>query len=466
MKLSQKYIVLSLWLCLLCTACFDKEEEVVKTFNVNVVEEVEVFQADGGTQILNITSSAEWEATTDQAWCMVSPAAGSAGKGSIAIHTAANDGLDERNATVTLTSGTLVVPVTITQKQKDALTLTSSKAEVAASGGMVQVEVKANLTFEYYIEEKAAGWMTSLATRGVTTSSLLFRVKENEDTEKREGKIIIHTGELSEVFTVYQEGASPELILTRNEYTVGSDTAEIKIELKSNVFYDMQLPEVDWITERKSRAVSSYTHYLSVSANESYSARTAEVYFVYRKKGITKKVTITQMQKDAILVAESMYGVSVEAGELTFDVNANVDFEVSVSADWLKRVPETRGLKTTSLSFTVEENPDFTARKGIITVHHGDISQQITIVQEGRKEVISRISITHVNQLFKIPTLIGKEIKGSVLWGDTQQEDYRAGASHTYKEGTSHTVTIESSGAEEVVLSDIVGVTELDLREF
>ena len=85
---------------------------------------------------------------------------------------------------------------------------------------------------------------------------------------KREGKITIHSSDTSETFTIYQSGITPELILTQNNYTLSSDATEIKIELKSNVPYEMQLPNVDWITEKKSRAVSSYTHNISISANE------------------------------------------------------------------------------------------------------------------------------------------------------------------------------------------------------
>lgn len=463
MKNLQKFIVLTLCLPLLWTSCSDKEEPEI--FSISIDGGVQTFSTTGGMQTLSFTSSALWTAKTDQSWCTVSPANGPVGKSSIAIHTEENGGPDERNATVTLTSGTVVLPVTITQKQKDALTLTSSKAEVGGSGGEVQVEVKANITFEYTVEESAVDWIIPMGTKGITTSSLKFTVKKNEDNAKREGKIRIHSGELSETFTVYQDGAEPELILTRNEYTVGSDATEIKIELKSNVPYEMKLPATDWITEKKSRAVSSYTHYISVAANESYSARSAEILFVYKEKNITKKVKITQMQKDAILVAQKVYKLPGTAGNVDFEVNANVDFEVSVSADWIKKVTKTRALTTTPLSFSIAENPDIESREGTITIKHEKISQEITIVQEGRKD-FGRLLITHENQLFKVPTLIGKNLKGSILWGDTQKEDYKTGASHTYKNGGSHTVTLESWGAEEVVLSDIVGVTELNLTDF
>ncbi len=463
MKNLQKFIVLTLCLPLLWAACSDKEEPEI--FSISIDGGVQTFGVAGGMQTLNFTSSAIWTATTDQTWCTVSPTNGPAGKGSIAIHTEENGGSDERNATVTLTSGTVVLPVTVTQKQKDALTLTSSKVEVGASGGDVQIEIKTNNTFEYTVEESAADWIIPIGTKGITTSFLKFHVKKNEEEAKREGKISIHSGGLSETFTVYQEGAEPELILTRNEYTVGSDATEIKIELKSNVPYEMKLPDAEWITQKKSRAVSSYTHYISVSANESYSARSAEILFVYKEKNITKKVKITQMQKDAILVAQKVYKLPGTAGNLDFEVNANVDFEVSVSVDWIKRVTKTRALTTTPLSFSIEENPDIESREGTITIKHDKISQQITIAQEGRKD-FGRMLITHENQLFKIPTLIGKNLKGSIFWGDTQKEDYKTGTSHTYKNGGPHTVTLESWGAEEVVLSDIVGVTELNLTDF
>ena len=61
------------------------------------------------------------------------------------------------------------------------------------------------------------------------------------------------------------------------------------------------MPEVQWITEASTRAVSSYTHYFVISPNDTYDARSAEISFINKENNIEEKVVITQVQKDAII---------------------------------------------------------------------------------------------------------------------------------------------------------------------
>ena len=65
--------------------------------------------------------------------------------------------------------------------------------------------------------------------------------------------------------------------------------------------------------------------------------------FIDRENGIEQTVTVTQMQRDAIVVAQNVYQIGVEGGALDFAVQANVDFTVSTNADWITQV-EARGL--------------------------------------------------------------------------------------------------------------------------
>ena len=53
------------------------------------------------------------------------------------------------------------------------------------------------------------------------------------------------------------------------------------IQLKSNVEYQMIVPEEEaWIQIVESRAFSDYTHYILVSANDTYGVRSAEIRLV------------------------------------------------------------------------------------------------------------------------------------------------------------------------------------------
>ncbi len=348
-----------------------------------------VLEQKGGKAEVEFTSSAAWTASVSEgraaSWVSVAPTSGSSGKHTLTVTATENTTTDERNATVTLKAGTTTKSFTVSQKQKDALTVTSNKIEVNAEGGEAEIEVKANVDYSYEIEESAQSWIAVSKTRALKTTTIVLQIAENEDTAKREGKITIQSGELSEVVTVYQEGSKPSIVLTQNEYAVGSAGETIKVELKSNVDYEVELPNGGWITESTSRAISTHTHYFDIAPNEGYDARTDSIFFMNKENGIREKVTVTQVQQNAIIVAQNEYSLEATGGELDFVINTNVDFSVSVSVDWIKQV-ESRGLTEKPLHFDIAENTAEEAREGKITITDGEIVQEILVEQEAARD--------------------------------------------------------------------------------
>ena len=353
-----------------------------------------VVSVEGGTSTLTFTASDDWTASVSAVtraidWLSVSPTQGGAGTVTLQITTQPNDTYDERNAAIVLSCGNVQKTVTLTQKQKDALLVTSNKVEMEAIGGTFGIELQANVDVSYEIEEAAKEWLTvaSSSTRGLTASTLNFQASENTDTEARQAVITLRGGELTEKVTVYQAGSDPSILLSQKEYTVASDGETIQVELKSNVSYEVVMPEVQWITESSTRAVSSYTHYFVISPNDTYDARSAEISFINKENNIEEKVVITQVQKDAIIVAQSEYTVASEGGKLDFSVNTNVDFTVETSVDWIQQVT-TRGLVEKPLSFNIAANVDNEQRQGVISIISGDLKQEIVVIQEAVPAII------------------------------------------------------------------------------
>ena len=276
--------------------------------------------------------------------------------------------------------------ITITQKQKDALLVNSHKVEMDAEGGTFGIELQANVTVTYEIEESAKSWLTAVSssTRGLTISTLSFQVAENPDVSVRQAVITLRGNDLREEVTVYQAGSEPAILLSQKEYTVPSDGETIQVELKSNTSYKVVMPDAPWITETSTRAFSAYTHYFTVAVNESYDARTAEIYFVDEENGLQEKLIVTQAQKDAIVIAEDEYTMDAEGGRLEFTVNANVDFKIDIDADWIRQIVATRGLVEHALIFEVDGNNADESRKAIITLKADGFSQVITVVQRGK----------------------------------------------------------------------------------
>ena len=355
------------------------------------------FASDGGSSEITFTTSAAWTAevinTRADAWCSVNPTSGAAGDAKIIVTTTANDTPDNRSASIVIKAGTASKTITVSQKQKDALTVTASKFEVGAEGSEVSIEVKANIDFEYAIEESAKGWVEYKTTRALKTSNLVFDVKENDDTEKREAKITIKSGEFSEDITIYQAGAEPTIVISQNEYVVSSDGDTIAVDVASNVDVAIELPaEVDWVTENTTRGVSTNTYYFDVAPSEEYDQRTAEIKFTNKENNLSEVVKIVQTQMDAIVLAKSEYEFGTDGGNLDFEIQTNVDVTVTISddaKDWIQQV-ETRGLEKKALYFDVKSCSTEDDREGTITISGGDATQVIVVKQFGLKQTLEK----------------------------------------------------------------------------
>ena len=397
MKMKQNLFVLPVLglLLMLCQGCSEDKEEnppapESPSITVESEEDIPVFDTAGGTLALTFTTTSDWTASVDGAasgWLSVSPASGEAGTHTLSLVTTANDSYDERNASVTITSGSVKKTITVTQKQKDALILTSNKVELEAEGGDFSIDLQANVEVTYEIESGAQTWLTPVArSRGLTSSVLAFHAEANEEAEARQAVIKLAGGNgLTEEVTVYQIGTGPALVLSQSEYIVSSAGETIQVELRSNTAYEIEMPGVDWLRKNSSRSLSTYTHYFIVDPNETYDARSAVIRFIDRENGIEQTVTVTQMQRDAIVVAQNVYQIGVEGGALNFAVQANVDFTVSTNADWITQV-EARGLTERMLCFEVTPNEGEEMREAVITLESGSVKQTIKVQQFGKME--------------------------------------------------------------------------------
>lgn len=394
---NRRFYSLSLLVILFITAssCKDDREELPNTSGSITFPSTEdtrpVFPPQGGTVSLSFTATGDWTAalvnSRAEDWIVITPSSGSKGEVKIDIITKANDTFDERNATIVLKCGTDTKNIVVTQKQKDALTITSSKYEVERKGGNISIEVKANIEFEVEIK---ADWIKQIKnTRALATSNLNFSIEPNETEEKREGEIIIKSGELSETVKVYQ-GNGDFITLTQKDFTLPEEGGIIDIEIKSTVDYEVKmLSDVDWITEIQTRAISTHTRHYEIDPNESDDSREAKIVFYNPKdESIADTISIYQMYKGAILVARDEYRFDNKGGTLNFKVVTNVEmrFDVVITGSWIRQVEPTRALMQSDLSFIISENAEQKDREGkiIIKDKNSDKQQVITVKQTDR----------------------------------------------------------------------------------
>lgn len=383
------FLLLAILLTTVCSCKDDNKtltpEQSISSITIKEGNTHPVIAQEGGTIIIPFTATGDWMVSlmNDRAesWITVTPVSGKAGDVLLSISATINDTYDERNATIVLKCGDDIENIVVTQKQKDALLLSSSKYEVEAKGGEISVEVQANISFEVEVK---ADWIQQANTRTLTNNILNFSVTPNDTGEQRKGEIIIKNGTLSETVMIYQ-GYEDFIILTQKEFTLPERGGMVDIEIRSTVDYDVKIPDdIKWITEIQSRAVSTHTRHYTVAPNESYDAREAKiVFYSLENESLVDTVSIYQVQSGAILVARNEYLFERKGGALNFTVQSNLEFDVIILDNWIQQLPSTRSLTDYVLNFIIFENTEGKDREGTITIKSKDNSKQqvITIKQ-------------------------------------------------------------------------------------
>ena len=368
-----------------------KPEEVKAEISIdsNIVSNGLSFGVASGEQTVSFSANTNWtlsvaSTTSGATWCKASATSGSKGTANVKFTVDENTGYDDRSVSVTIKAGSVSKTFTITQKGADALLVTTNKYEVAQEGGKIEVEVKANINYELAISETAKDWITESKSRALTTHKHTFEIALNEESKKREGEITFKSGDKVETVKVYQAGGAI-ILLSQNEYTVNDAGETISVDIKSNVEYGVQMPDVDWIADEvSSRGMSSHTLKYVVSPNEGYDARSAEIIFYDKNSELKDTLKVIQAQKDAIVISQKTYDVKAMGETIEVILTTNVNFDIMMpNIDWINQ-SESRSLTEHKLYFKVDENKSDKERSCEIIIKNTDkqLCDTITIVQE------------------------------------------------------------------------------------
>ena len=181
-----------------------KPEEVKTeiTIDSGIISNGLSFAASQGEQSISFSVNADWtlsvaSTTSGATWCKASATNGGKGSANVKFTIDENTSYDDRSVSVTIKAGTVSKTFTITQKGADAMLVTTTKYEVAQEGGKIEVEVKANIDYQFAISDTAKDWITEAKSksRGLTTYKHAFEIAMNEEAEnvkvKSHSKVVI-----------------------------------------------------------------------------------------------------------------------------------------------------------------------------------------------------------------------------------------------------------------------------------
>ena len=183
-------------------ACGDDDDAPGGTSvsGLKLTESTLTFTRQGGTLTFSAQAPTQVTATSDQAWCTVTPGTMSANLKVTPITVSVTPMTTEtadRTATITVSAGSQSATVSVTQQSGDVLTLTTTAYEVGAEGGSIVVSLTANGD---YSAQSSAPWLT-VADKG---SSNMTLSAEANSGGARQATVTLSLGQLTATLTVAQ----------------------------------------------------------------------------------------------------------------------------------------------------------------------------------------------------------------------------------------------------------------------
>lgn len=184
-----------------------------------------------------------------------------------------------------------------------------------------------------------------------------------------------------------QKDEEPFINISQKELTVPNVGDSQTISFESNMNWTAK-SSASWCTVSPANGDASMkSTKVILSANDTYDDRDCTVTIV--AGNISKTVTINQNARLGLLVTREKYELTNDAQTVDVEVKANVDFDIEISGNWIKRAT-TRGLISTKLNFDIAKNESYDNRVGTITIKqkNGNLSSTIKVYQSQEDAII------------------------------------------------------------------------------
>lgn len=238
---------------------------------------IELASTDNETT-LAITANLAWMASSDQAWCVVTPATGS-GNGTLAITAETNTGERSRSAKVTLSALDGSAPsVTITVTQSATLfNITPQSITLNQTNGNTAT-VALTTTAEWNVTSISESWLSVTPTSGRGNATLTLKAGAISGRSQRTATVTLKENATGRQDTVSVTQLPPPAVLTTDKQalTFSHGAANEYVAVTSNVGWTVR-SSATWCTVTPAQGNGNGSITVSVTRNEALTPRSATI---------------------------------------------------------------------------------------------------------------------------------------------------------------------------------------------
>lgn len=311
--------------------------------------------------------------------------------------------------------------VTVIQGQTDALIISRDHSDMPWEGGTFSVMVRSNVKYSYSIPVDAANWLSvTPQTRSLSSNEVSFVVSENNTGVPRSSEVVFvsEDGKQKKSLVVSQR-QNPVLEIGKDNYNVGSEGGQIKVEVRSNAVFSVS--SSNWIHRvSQTGGVQSGILTFSVDENTSYSSRTG--FITFSQNGLVCTVTVEQRQKDYLLLSSSSANVPTAGGLVSFSVNSNVSYMVTLppaDEQWIDIKEQVNSASVRNYTLTIGQNDSPVGRSTEIVFRSTDGSLESKfVVTQAQKDMLllseSEVNVNSKENILNVDVSANVEYKVSV----------------------------------------------------
>ena len=237
-----------------------------------------------GVKKLVIETDGPWHMEISESWLIASKLSGE-GNATVKLAVTNNAGYSSREAVITVTAGSLVKKVTVTQNQRNGIILSETEKSIGYEAGEYTISVQTNVALTAASD---AEWLTVAASKALAEEGIPVTYVLNPGREARTAHVTVSGGDLEQVFTFTQDAFAPSFSVT-DEKGVGAwgtlsapkEGLEYSFTVTTNMDYVASAPDASWIHLVQDGATVKVT----IDANDA-AARVDYIYMGCTKEGV------------------------------------------------------------------------------------------------------------------------------------------------------------------------------------
>ena len=376
--------VMTLWGCTTTIEGVDATDVLAVSANqINM-------ESDGGKAEFEVNSMCDWEiANSTQSWFRLSVNQGGKGTKKISITIDKNEYPKERSATITVENALYNLSYDIVVSQKGTtpfVDVSEEDIEMSVDGGSKSITINSN--FNYTITSSQSWCKTDIPNGGFGEQKLNITIEPNRQAEKtRTATITLESCEynITKEIKITQAPFVPELSVSASELSASVEGGAKSVEIDSNISWSATC-SADWVTLSPKSGVSGKTTLaITIEANYAVDERNTAVKITNSDYNITREIKVVQTKfVPELSVSASELTETVEGGTKSVEIDANISWSATCSADWITLSPKSGVSGKTTLAITVGANATANERTAIIYVANNEygVFKEVAITQD------------------------------------------------------------------------------------